>query len=113
MKKSTVRLLIGVLIVALLAYFFLYTRKERFEDDEEEGFADDDDEYEGFNVPNMCQAECRSIKGMHNVALCQSNCYLKAINNNNRNWKCGTKKAGPKCKGLQEQVRKVFLVLKE
>ena len=109
MKKSATRFLIAALIIAVLAYIFLYKSREKFEDDDYEGF-EDDDEYEGFE--NMCQAQCQGIKSGHNGVLCESNCRLKGLTRDSENWKCGTKKGGPKCKALQERVKKVYLALR-
>jgi hypothetical protein len=101
MKKSTTRLLIGVLIVALLAYFFLYTRKERFEDDEEEGFAD---------ITVLCRKACKSKgSGKGGLKPCISKCeflsyQLKGDRRYWKEWKCGTMKAGPKCLNIKHKL---------
>ena len=110
MKKSSTRFLIAALIVAVLAYIFLYKSREKFEDDDDyEGF-EDDDEYEGFE--NMCQAQCnKGIMSRHKSSLCVINCRLRGLTRDSDNWKCGTKERGPKCKALEERIWKVFSVL--
>ena len=53
MKKSTTRFLIAALIIAVLAYIFLYKMREKFEDDEYEGFE---------NMVVACERACVNKK---------------------------------------------------
>ena len=101
MKKSSTRFLIAALIVAVLAYIFLYKSREKFEDDDYEGFA---------SMVKSCKKSCRS-KGLRKDRLkgCISKCqFLSQQLKNDRvywkEWQCGTLKAGPKCADIKNRL---------